>query len=56
MCACALCRFLFRNNGILYENELVQVGLKSEFRNNLGLTALSCFICSLVRRGLVALC
>lgn len=36
-----LFRFLFRNNGILFENELIQVGVKSEFRNNLGVSIMA---------------
>lgn len=29
-------KFLFKNNGVLFENEIVQIGVKSEFRQNLG--------------------
>ncbi|XP_056135043.1 AP-2 complex subunit alpha-2 [Lampris incognitus] len=29
-------RFVCKNNGILYENHLLQIGLKSEYRQNLG--------------------
>ncbi|XP_037401401.1 AP-2 complex subunit alpha-2 isoform X2 [Pygocentrus nattereri] len=29
-------RFVCKNNGVLYENQLLQIGLKSEFRQNLG--------------------
>lgn len=29
-------RFLFKNNGVLFENDLIQIGVKSEFRQNLG--------------------
>uniref|UniRef100_A0A8C5H279 AP-2 complex subunit alpha n=1 Tax=Gouania willdenowi TaxID=441366 RepID=A0A8C5H279_GOUWI len=29
-------RFVCKNNGILYENQLLQIGLKSEYRQNLG--------------------
>ncbi|XP_054997214.1 AP-2 complex subunit alpha-2 isoform X1 [Sorex araneus] len=29
-------RFVCKNNGVLFENQLLQVGLKSEFRQNLG--------------------
>jgi AP-2 complex subunit alpha len=29
-------RFLFKNNGVLFENEMIQIGVKSEFRQNLG--------------------
>lgn len=31
-----LFRFLFKNNGVLFENEMLQIGVKSEFRQNLG--------------------
>ncbi|KAI5607815.1 AP-2 complex subunit alpha-2 isoform X6, partial [Silurus asotus] len=31
-----LSRFVCKNNGVLYENQLLQIGLKSEFRQNLG--------------------
>ncbi|KAM4602685.1 AP-2 complex subunit alpha-2 isoform 2-T2 [Polymixia lowei] len=29
-------RFVCKNNGVLYENQLLQIGLKSEYRHNLG--------------------
>ncbi|XP_037708752.1 AP-2 complex subunit alpha isoform X2 [Drosophila subpulchrella] len=29
-------KFLFKNNGVLFENEMLQIGVKSEFRQNLG--------------------
>ncbi|NP_001125028.1 AP-2 complex subunit alpha-2 [Pongo abelii] len=29
-------RFVCKNNGVLFENQLLQIGLKSEFRENLG--------------------
>lgn len=29
-------RFIFKNNGVLFENDLIQIGVKSEFRQNLG--------------------
>ncbi|XP_050076910.1 AP-2 complex subunit alpha [Anopheles maculipalpis] len=29
-------KFVFKNNGVLFENELLQIGVKSEFRQNLG--------------------
>lgn len=29
-------KFLFKNNGVLFENEMIQIGVKSEFRQNLG--------------------
>lgn len=34
------CRFVCKNNGVLFENELIQIGVKSEFRQNLGRLAL----------------
>lgn len=30
------CRFVCKNNGVLFENEVIQIGVKSEFRQNLG--------------------
>lgn len=30
-------RFVCKNNGVLFENQLLQIGLKSEFRQNLGM-------------------
>ncbi|XP_076971431.1 AP-2 complex subunit alpha-2 isoform X2 [Tamandua tetradactyla] len=30
------CTFVCKNNGVLFENQLLQIGLKSEFRQNLG--------------------
>lgn len=32
----ALPRFVCKNNGVLFENQLLQIGVKSEFRQNLG--------------------
>ena len=29
-------RFVCKNNGVLYENDIIQIGIKSEFRQNLG--------------------
>lgn len=29
-------KFVFKNNGVLFENEMIQIGVKSEFRQNLG--------------------
>ncbi|CAH1965051.1 unnamed protein product [Acanthoscelides obtectus] len=29
-------KFVCKNNGVLFENELIQIGIKSEFRQNLG--------------------
>lgn len=29
-------KFIFKNNGVLFENDLLQIGVKSEFRHNLG--------------------
>lgn len=31
-------RFVCKNNGVIYENQLLQIGLKSEYRQNLGET------------------
>ncbi|GAB1292916.1 AP-2 complex subunit alpha-2 [Apodemus speciosus] len=31
-------RFVCKNNGVLFENQLLQIGLKSEFRQNLAIT------------------
>lgn len=33
-------RFACKNNGVLFENDLLQIGVKSEFRQNLGRIAL----------------
>ena len=30
------CRFICKNNGVLFENDLLQIGVKSEYRQNLG--------------------
>lgn len=30
------CRFVCKNNGVLFENQLLQIGIKSEYRQNLG--------------------
>ena len=29
-------RFVCKNNGVLFENDLLQIGVKSEYRQNLG--------------------
>ncbi|KAL5280684.1 AP2A2 family protein [Megaselia abdita] len=29
-------KFLFKNNGVLFENDILQIGVKSEFRKNMG--------------------
>ncbi|XP_063610022.1 AP-2 complex subunit alpha-like [Penaeus indicus] len=29
-------KFVCKNNGVLYENDIIQIGIKSEFRQNLG--------------------
>lgn len=29
-------RFVCKNNGVIFENQLLQIGLKSEYRQNLG--------------------
>lgn len=33
-------RFVCKNNGVLFENDLIQIGVKSEFRQNLGRLAI----------------
>uniref|UniRef100_A0A6M2DQQ6 AP-2 complex subunit alpha n=1 Tax=Xenopsylla cheopis TaxID=163159 RepID=A0A6M2DQQ6_XENCH len=33
-------KFICKNNGVLFENDLIQIGVKSEFRQNLGRLAL----------------
>lgn len=33
-------KFVCKNNGVLFENDLIQIGVKSEFRQNLGRLAL----------------
>ena len=35
-----LCRFYCKNNGVLYEDETVQIGIKTECRTNLARMAL----------------
>ena len=29
-------RFLLKNNGVLFENEMLQIGVKSQYKKNLG--------------------
>lgn len=36
ICICLFYRFVCKNNGVLFENDLIQIGVKSEFRQNLG--------------------
>uniref|UniRef100_A0AAQ5X7U9 AP-2 complex subunit alpha n=1 Tax=Amphiprion ocellaris TaxID=80972 RepID=A0AAQ5X7U9_AMPOC len=35
-CVLVNSRFVCKNNGVIYENQLLQIGLKSEYRQNLG--------------------
>lgn len=37
------CRFVCKNNGVLFENQLLQIGIKSEYRQNLGEVFFSLF-------------
>ncbi|GAB0190065.1 AP-2 complex subunit alpha-2 [Grus japonensis] len=37
-------RFVCKNNGVLFENQLLQIGLKSEFRQNLVISSLISFL------------
>lgn len=37
---CYVYRFVCKNNGVLFENDLIQIGVKCEFRTNLGRLAL----------------
>lgn len=40
-------RFVCKNNGVLFENQLLQIGLKSEFRQNQGKELwISCMQCA----------
>lgn len=41
----SISRFICKNNGVLFENQLLQIGLKSEFRQNLGKLSNSCRFC-----------
>lgn len=36
--ATTLARFVCKNSGVLFENQLLQIGVKSEFRQNLGVS------------------
>ena len=36
----SLCRFYCKNNGVLYENDTIQIGVKTECRANLARMAL----------------
>ena len=38
-------RFLLKNNGVLFENEMLQIGVKSEYKKNLGEPELIYVIC-----------
>ena len=33
-------KFLFKNNGVLFENDVLQIGIKSEYKKNLGIVLL----------------
>ena len=35
-------KFLFKNNGVLFENEILQIGIKSEYKKNLGMFIAVC--------------
>ena len=43
-------RFLLKNNGVLFENEMLQIGVKSEYKKNLGK---GCYILSCMLLGCV---
>lgn len=30
-------KFLMKNNGVLFENDILQIGVKSEYKKNLGI-------------------
>ena len=36
VCCGGFCRFILKNNGVMFENDLLQIGVKMEFRQNLG--------------------
>lgn len=36
-------KFLLKNNGVLFENDYLQIGVKSEYKNNLGMVFLVVF-------------
>lgn len=38
-------KFLFKNNGVLFENDILQIGVKSEYKKNLGRDIASGFDC-----------
>lgn len=37
-------KFLLKNNGVLFENDILQIGVKSEYKKNLGKILLTMFI------------
>lgn len=39
-----LFRFICKNNGILFENDIIQVGVKSEYRQSTGTKTLLIFL------------
>ena len=43
-------RFLLKNNGVLFENEMLQIGVKCEYKKNLGK---GCYILSCMLLGCV---
>uniref|UniRef100_A0A669ED89 AP-2 complex subunit alpha n=1 Tax=Oreochromis niloticus TaxID=8128 RepID=A0A669ED89_ORENI len=52
-------RFVCKNNGVLFENQLLQIGIKSEYRQNLGEYYIGFFYCSRLiyhERGETCLC
>lgn len=32
-------KFLVKNNGVLFENDVLQIGVKSEYKKNLGMSS-----------------
>ena len=41
-------RFLLKNNRVLFENEMLQIGVKSEYKKNLGKCGWLCFLTSVI--------
>ena len=39
-------KFLLKNNGVLFENDILQIGIKSEYKKNLGLFHCCTYTCT----------
>lgn len=46
-------KFLTKNNGVLFENDILQIGVKSEYKKNLGIKYILCMMCVNMTHGCI---